>query len=105
MKSGILMSFILALVLIGCGLAGCDKGNEKVIKESTVGHRSFIPLNIQGDPAERNEEILTAIKQFEDGHPGLEVLGWKPEVSGDKIRGLWVKHKVVAPGTPAVASK
>lgn len=65
----------------------------------TIGNHSYMPLNIQGTPADHIDEILGALQTFEKNHPELEVVGWwveKHQVAfrtSNYIYGLWVDHR------------
>ncbi len=79
----------------------------------TVGNHTYIPLLIGGLPRYKVNDILLALKEFEQEHPELEVTSWNIEKHIQNIRtsapsiytqgqselnyyidGLWVNHRL-----------
>ena len=103
----------LAVVLgLAALLVGCSGGNEQSVINpettrvsydmstvTTVGNRSYIPINSGGKPSDNPSSILLILKAFEDAHPELEIVDWKIEkqqvahATSQKIFGIWVEHR------------
>lgn len=75
----------------------------KTMAALTVGHNSFVPLDLDGDVRDNSvvRAILTALGEFEKNNPEKKVLGWSVEKqqssngSSPRIFGLWIHHEPV----------
>ena len=109
-------NLLVAVVVIASlfALVGCDEGSTpvSVMKDGqtrydmtvcvTNGNNSYIPLNFyRCDPDEKVQEILGALKAFEEAHPDLEVVYWSVEkqqwahATTARVSGIWVHHRKV----------
>jgi len=65
----------------------------------TVGNKSYIPVDSQGNLGGDSLEVLLLLGEFEDAYPELEITGWVVEERQDMtlmspiIFGIWVDHK------------
>jgi len=82
-----------------------DAGTFNFSSAKTVGNRTFIPLNVRGEPAksENVRLILDVLNEFEKAYPNLKVTDWKIEkqqytVSAPPIIfGIWITHEPKRP--------
>jgi hypothetical protein len=109
----LLMVFTIIALLF---MAGCSSGpaGESVLKDAletpsaktinleiadTVGNHTYIPINIDGSPADNEHLILKIIEAFEKSHPELKVTFWSPQgrensyLRSSYTFGLWVNHE------------
>ena len=102
----LVVAFVLGVLVVGCGSEGLSvikSETTEIVYDlsvvTTVGDRSYIPLNIFGNPEDHTRELLLVLQVFEDAHPELEVIGWRIEkqqvarATPAKIFGIWVDHK------------
>ena len=110
--------WMFAVVMVTCVLiGGCDgspgdqaihvKGKEtEVVQETTfdlakvvtVDNRSWVPLNLPGDPQDHAQAILSFLKYFEQ-EKKVEIVDWKIDKQQhaytvhEKVFGLWIDHR------------
>ncbi|MBI2637764.1 MAG: hypothetical protein HYW88_02580 [Candidatus Sungbacteria bacterium] len=104
--------FLGGLILAIAVFAGCESSPPSAVTEVakneytydmkvivTRGNRSFIPLNIYGDPAGNLDKIFGVIAAFESDNSGREIVFWniekqqKAEGANSYIWGIWVEHR------------
>lgn len=113
----LLVALLIVVIIAATFILGCDwNRNEPAPQHGVVvpgtsttpgrydwskvnnsGNHSYIPLDIEGRPADHTGEILNALTSYEVEHPNLRVTNWWIEKQGtgggyDKVRGLWVDH-------------
>ncbi|MBI2450107.1 MAG: hypothetical protein HYV47_01065 [Candidatus Nealsonbacteria bacterium] len=103
-----LLFIILLIAFTGCGPStlkppvelepGEQQYDMSVVQ--TIGNRSYIPLNISGNPSEHISTILGVLTAFENAHPELEIVSWyiekqqKAYITSNYIFGIWVDHRL-----------
>ncbi|KKU51857.1 MAG: hypothetical protein UX72_C0013G0029 [Parcubacteria group bacterium GW2011_GWA2_47_10] len=105
--------FLIGISLFAAVAAGCEPShpptavtevgkNEYIFNMGVIitrGSRSFIPLNISGEPAGNVEKIFGVLAKFESENPNREIVFWqiekKQRAEGSRayIDGIWVEHK------------
>lgn len=108
---------VVALMCVGCdnektvgdgsvltvpaesGVSGPVHFNYDTSKVATRGNRSYLPLELAGNPHGHVSVILGALEAFEKAHPELEITEWKIEkqqrayLKSPYIFGIWIDHR------------
>ena len=103
----------MALVLFAVSFVACGSKGPSIIRSqsqiienfsydmsviTTVGNRSYIPINIGGRPDQNVALILGVLKKFEE-EKQVEVVSWQVDkrqvgyATSAKIFGIWIEHR------------
>lgn len=118
MKERFQSRITLSMILLVVGIGGCEEipspnvgpsviQGKVEVKETqainfssvtTVGNRSYVPLNLMGNAAKNHQTILNILKKFED-EKKVEITNWKisdrqfAHTTQEFTYGLWIDHK------------